>query len=187
MGLLIRIVLAFMKVSAIAFGGAYATIPLVEEEAVVVQGWMTYGEFADLIAIDEITPGPILINSATFVGMRVAGIPGAIAATVGCIIIPCIFVMILLVLYRRFHDSALMEGAMVSLKCMAVALIASTFIKLGLNALLPEGVAPDLATGIFSVAVICGAFYLINQKKISPLPVMLGCGAVNLLAHLLFL
>ena len=93
MGILLQIVLAFMRVSAIAFGGAYATIPLVEHEAVVVQHWMTYAEFADLIALDEITPGPILINSATFVGMRVAGIPGAIAATLGVIIIPCTLVM----------------------------------------------------------------------------------------------
>ena len=187
MGILLQIVLAFMRVSAIAFGGAYATIPLVEHEAVVVQHWMTYAEFADLIALDEITPGPILINSATFVGMRVAGIPGAIAATLGVIIIPCALVMVLLVLYRHFKDSPIMDGAMVSLKCMAVALIASTFVRLGANALLPEGTLPDLGTTVFSVAVMCAAFWLINRKKIAPLPVMLSCGAANLIAHLLFL
>ena len=119
--------------------------------------------------------------------MRVAGIPGAIAATLGVIIIPCTLVMVLLALYRHFKDSPVMDGAMVSLKCMAVALIASTFVRLGANALLPEGAFPDLGTTVFSVAVMCTAFWLINRRKIAPLPVMLSCGAANLIAHLLFL
>ena len=183
--ILLEIFLAFVRVSIIAFGGAYATIPLVEQEAVVNQGWMTMAEFSDLIALDEITPGPIMINSATFVGMHVAGIPGAIVATLGCIIIPCVLVMILFMLYKRFRDNAIMESVLTSLKCMAIALIASTFVKLAMNALMPEGTMPDVATVVYSVAVMAAAFYLINRKKLSPLPVMLGCGAVNLIAHVL--
>lgn len=183
--LLLQIVLAFMRVSAIAFGGAYATIPLVEHEAVAVQGWMTYTEYADLIALDEITPGPIIINSATFVGMRVAGIPGAIAASVGVIIIPVTVSMILLLVYRKYKGSKILDGALTSLKCMAVALIASTFVRLGASALFPEGAPFDLVTSVYAVAVMACAFYLINRKHLSPLPVMLGCGAVNLVVHLL--
>ena len=185
MSLILQIICAFMRVSIIAFGGAYATIPLVEQEAVVNQGWMTETEFADLIALDEITPGPILINSATFVGMRVDGIPGAIAATLGSILIPCVLVMVLYFLYQRFRDSDVMASTMTSLKCMAIALIASTFIKLGANALMPGGELGDAFTLVYSVAVMAGAFYLINRKKLSPLPVMLCCGAVNLLVHLI--
>ena len=183
--ILLDIFLAFMRVSIIAFGGAYATIPLVEQEAVVNWGWMTMAEFSDLIALDEITPGPIMINSATFVGMHVAGIPGAIVATLGCIVIPCALVMILFLLYRHFRGSAVMESTMTSLKCMAIALIASTFVKLAMNALMPEGAAPDVFTAIYSIAIMAAAFYLINRKEIRPLPVMLGCGAVNLIAHVL--
>lgn len=185
--ILLDIFLAFMRISIIAFGGAYATIPLVEQEAVVNQGWMTMAEFSDLIALDEITPGPIMINSATFVGMHVAGIPGAIVATLGCIIIPCALVMVLFLLYNRFRGSAIMDSTMTSLKCMAIALIASTFVKLGASALMPEGTLPEVGVAIYSIAVMAAAFYLINRKKLSPLPVMLGCGAVNLIAHLLFL
>ena len=180
MELLIQIVLAFMRVSVIAFGGAYAAIPLVENEAVAVQGWMTYEEFADLIALDEITPGPIIINSATFVGMRVAGIPGAIAATLGAILIPCALVMVLFKLYSRFKGSAVMDNVMVSLKCMAIALIASTFVRLAMAALVPEGSLPSVQRSLYSLAVMAGAFYLIHRRQISPLPVMLGCGAINL-------
>lgn len=184
--ILLEIFLSFVRVTLIAFGGAYAAIPLIEQEAVVNQGWMTVAEFADLIALDEITPGPIMINSATFVGMHVAGIPGAIVATLGAILVPCVLVMVLFALYRRFRDNPIMESVLTSLKCMAIALIASTFVKLALNALMPEGEFPDAATAIYSLAVMAAAFYLINRKKLRPLPVMLGCGAVNLIAHLLF-
>ena len=185
MELLVQIVFAFMRVSVIAFGGAYAAIPLVENEAVAVQGWMTYEEFADLIALDEITPGPIIINSATFVGMRVAGIPGAIAATLGAILIPCALVMVLFKLYSHFKGSAVMDNVMVSLKCMAIALIASTFVRLATAAFMPEGALPSVQRGIYSAAVMAGAFYLIRYRQLSPLPVMLGCGALNLVVFAL--
>ena len=185
MSLLFQIVFAFMRVSVIAFGGAYAAIPLVENEAVAVQGWMTYEQFADLIALDEITPGPIIINSATFVGMRVAGIPGAIAATFGAILIPCTLVMLLYSLYDRFKGSAIMDTVMVSLKCMAIALIASTFVRLAMAAFMPEGELPSLVRGCYTIAVMSTGFYLIHKRQISPLPVMLGCGAVNLVVCML--
>ena len=86
MKLLIQIVLAFMKIGAISFGGAYAAMPLIEKQIVEINQWMSLNEFRDLIAIDELTPGPILINSATYIGMKLSGIPGAIAASIGCII-----------------------------------------------------------------------------------------------------
>ena len=84
--MIISIILSFMKIGILAFGGAYAAIPLVEKEIVELRQWMTYEEFADLLALDELTPGPILINSATFVGMKVGGLSGAVAASIGCIL-----------------------------------------------------------------------------------------------------
>ena len=82
MSLLLQIVFSFMKIAVLAFGGAYAAFPLVEREVVNIQHWMTYTEFLDLVALDEVTPGPIIVNCATFVGTKVAGVPGAIAATI---------------------------------------------------------------------------------------------------------
>ena len=70
----IEIFLAFIRIGALAFGGAYAAMPLIEQEIVDRTGWMTFTEFSDLIAIDELTPGPIIINSATFIGMKLGGI-----------------------------------------------------------------------------------------------------------------
>ena len=78
---LLDIFLNFLKIGLFAFGGAYAAIPLIEEQMVTNTGWMTFEEFSDLVAIDELTPGPIIINSSTFIGMKLAGLPGAITAT----------------------------------------------------------------------------------------------------------
>ena len=73
-----EIFFSFLKIGAFAFGGAYAVIPLIEEQMVTNNGWMTFAEFSDLVAIDELTPGPIIINSSTFIGMKLAGVPGAV-------------------------------------------------------------------------------------------------------------
>lgn len=183
--LLLRIFFAFLRIGAIAFGGAYAAIPLVEQEVVANEGFMTYSEFIDLLALDEITPGPILINSATFVGMKVAGLPGAIAATLGCIFVPCIVAITLLFLFRRYKETTLVQSIVLTLKCMALALIVSTMVKLATNALVPDGGNIEMGHGIYTVAVMCGAFYLMHTKKLSPLPVMLGCGALNVVVTML--
>lgn len=182
---LFKLFMAFVRVGAFAFGGAYAAIPLVEQEVVYNGGWMTYAEFMDLLALDEITPGPILINSATFVGMKVAGIPGAIAASLGCIVVPCTVAMTLLLLFRKYKDTEVMKSIVLSLKCMALALIASTMVKLGVQALAPDLPAVDVTHAVYAAVVIAVAFYLINQKKLRPLYVMLGCGVVNVLVSLL--
>ena len=183
--LILRIFVAFVRVGALAFGGAYAAIPLVEQEVVTNAGFMTYSEFVDLLALDEITPGPILINSATFVGMKLAGIPGAVAATLGCILVPCIVAISLLFLFRKYKDTTLVQSIVLTLKCMALALIVSTIVKLGMNAVMPEGSTVEVVRTAYVMAVMCAAFYLMHWKKLSPLPVMLGCGVLNVVVTML--
>ncbi len=183
--LLLRIFIAFVRVGAVAFGGAYAAIPLVEQEVVTNEGFMAYSEFVDLLALDEITPGPILINSATFVGMKLAGIPGAVSATFGCIAVPCVVAISLLFLFRKYKDTTLVKSIVLTLKCMALALIFSTMVKLGMNAVVPDGVSVNVMHAVYAAAVMCAAFYLMHWKKLSPLPVMLGCGALNVVASML--
>lgn len=181
MGALLRVLFSFMRIGALSFGGAYAAVPLVEREVVVTCGWLSATEFANLLAIDELTPGPILINSATFVGMRVAGVPGAVVATLGCILPSCIISFLLVLLYRRFSKAAPVEGALRALKCMACGLIASTLLSMVVRTVADV----DTAGGIFSVVVIVGAFYLLNQRRVGLLPVLLGCGVLGVVASML--
>ena len=110
------IFLNFLKIGLFAFGGAYAVIPLIEEQMVTNTGWMTFTEFSDLVAIDELTPGPIIINSSTFIGMKLAGIPGAIAATLACVIPGFIIALVLIYLYRKYKEIPVISEAIRVLK-----------------------------------------------------------------------
>ena len=78
--------LTFMKIGGFTFGGGYAMIPLIQRETVEVKGWITDDDILEIIAIAESTPGPIAINSATFVGYRTAGVLGSAAATLGVVL-----------------------------------------------------------------------------------------------------
>ena len=86
----IELFLAFLQIGAFSFGGGYAAMPLIQAQVIDKYGWLTISDFTDLITISQMTPGPIAINSATFVGNQIAGIPGAIVATFGCILPSCI-------------------------------------------------------------------------------------------------
>ena len=86
MNLLISLFFSFIQVGMFSVGGGYAAIPLIQDQIVNVHKLMTMAEFTDLITIAEMTPGPVSINSSTFVGTRLAGPLGAVLCTLGCII-----------------------------------------------------------------------------------------------------
>ena len=92
---LLHIYLSFAKVGLFTFGGGYAMLPLIESDIIQKRGWLTMAEFTDMVAIAEITPGPIAVNSATFVGYKLAGIIGGIVATLG-VITPSIVIVLAL-------------------------------------------------------------------------------------------
>ena len=79
----LELLLSFFQIGLLSFGGGMAALPLISQQVVDKHGWLTMGEFTDLITISEMTPGPIGINSSTFVGIRVAGVPGAVIAMIG--------------------------------------------------------------------------------------------------------
>ena len=79
---------SFFQVGLFSIGGGYAAMPLIQDQAVEIHPWLTMTGFADIMAIAEMTPGPIALNAATFVGIQVAGLPGALFATIGCIFRP---------------------------------------------------------------------------------------------------
>ena len=85
-----QLFLSFFQIGLFSFGGGYAAMPLIQGQVVQGHGWLSMSEFTDLITISQMTPGPIAVNSATFVGIKIAGIPGALAATFGCILPSCI-------------------------------------------------------------------------------------------------
>lgn len=94
---------SFFQIGLFSIGGGYAAMPLIQNQVVDIYPWLTMTQFADIMTIAEMTPGPIAINSATFVGIQVAGLPGAVIATVGCVFPSCVIVMTLAYIYYRFR------------------------------------------------------------------------------------
>ena len=105
MMLLIRLFFAFFQVGLFAFGGGLAALPLIREQIVIHNGWMDMATFTDLVTIAEMTPGPITLNAATFVGMRIYGIPGALVATLGSVAPSIIIVLILAKVYKSLNKN----------------------------------------------------------------------------------
>ena len=99
--ILLKLFLSFLQIGAFSFGGGYAAMPLIQAQVVIKYGWLTMEEFTNLITIAEMTPGPIAVNSATFVGTKIAGVPGALVATMGCILPSCIIVTLIASLYLK--------------------------------------------------------------------------------------
>ena len=177
----------FMQVGALSIGGGYASIPILQSRVVEDKGWLTMTDFTDLITIAEMTPGPIAVNSATFVGIQVGGILGGVIATMGCILPAMLIVSCLAFLYYRFRSLSLVQGVLGFLRPAVVALIASA----GLSILIvtfwgTEGFNTDV-TKLNSVAVILFGVGLFILRKFKPNPifVILGSGAVGALFYLL--
>ena len=178
-----EIVWAFLQIGIVSFGGGYASVSLVEKQIVTIRHWMTYQEFADIVTIDELTPGPVAINAATFVGIRMGGVPGAIAATVGTILPSCVITLRLAFLYKKYRDLSLVNGAVSGLRNMVVALIASTTLSIVLNAFFADRVLAISAIDPVAIILCCIAFYIIRKYHINPILLMLGCGLMGLLIY----
>ena len=123
--LLLKLFFAFIQVGMFSVGGGYAAIPLIQEQIVTIHHLMTMEEFSDLITVAEMTPGPISINSATFVGMRIAGIPGVLLCSIGCIIPSFIICLTLAHFYYKYRTVSGVQVVLGSLRPAVVALIAS--------------------------------------------------------------
>ena len=121
----LQLFLSFLQIGMFSFGGGYAALPLIQEQVVTQHGWLSRSEFTDLITISQMTPGPIAVNSATFVGIRLAGFLGALAATFGCILPSCILVTVLSYLYLKYRKMSMLQGVLETLRPAVVSMIAA--------------------------------------------------------------
>ena len=177
-----QLFISFFQVGLLSVGGGYAAMPLIQSQVVVQHPWLTLSEFTDLITIAEMTPGPIGINSATFVGIRIGGILGALLASLGFILPGCLIGSLLANLYRRWKDGPVLQGILGALRPAVVALITAA----GLSIL--QLVAVNQTTGgldVFRLAIAAGAFCLLRWKKPSPIFTMISCGALYLVVGLI--
>ena len=184
---LLQLFFAFIQVGLFSVGGGYAAIPLIQEQIVGIYGLMTLEEFSDLITVAEMTPGPISINSATFVGMRIAGIPGVLICSIGCIIPSFCICLTLAHFYYKYRSVSGVQVVLGSLRPAVVALIASagaSILMLGLFvAEWKEAVLSHIRPvelGIFLVAL-----FLLRKYKVSAISIILGSGVVGTVIYVL--
>lgn len=173
---------SFVQIGLFSIGGGYASLPLIEQQVVDIHGWLTAGQLTDIITISQMTPGPIALNAATFVGIRIGGFPGALVATGGCVLPSCIIVMLLAWIYTRYRELRLMHGILDGLRPAVVALIGSAGVGILLSALFRGGVLPRSLSDIDGAAVLIfgAAFFVLRRWKVSPIRVMLGAGLAGL-------
>ena len=176
---------AFLQVGLFSFGGGYAAVPLIQSQIVERYHWLSGAEFVDILTISQMTPGPVAINSATFVGQRVAGIPGAMVATLGCILPSCVIVLTLARFYRQYQKQPMVQGALAGLRPAVVALIASAGCSVLSLAIWPAGAVSfhraDIDWLAFLVALSC--LLILRRWKCNPIWVMAGAGLTGLLLY----
>lgn len=115
----------YLKIGLFGFGGGYAMLSLIQQEVVVQNGWITNAQFTDIVAISQMTPGPIAINSATYIGYEVAGVWGSILATVA-VCLPSFFIMMLVTrFYLKMRGNRYVAGAMQGMRPVLIGMIAA--------------------------------------------------------------
>lgn len=146
----------FFKIGAFTFGGGYAMIPLIKREVSEKRDWIKEEEILDVIAVAESTPGPIAINSATFIGTRRAGWLGALCATMGVVVPSFVIIFIISLFFQHFAEYTVVKYALMGLRAGVLALIVKALISMSKHC--PRNIiAYIIVAGAFSASVFFGA------------------------------
>lgn len=172
MDLLVKLYLIFFQIGSLAFGGGYAVLPLIQRYIVDQEAWLSIAEMTDVVSISQMTPGPIAINSATFVGTKMSQIPGAIVATLG--VVTPQFILMMVLAYFIFRDKKIefIEKILKGLRPGIVGLIAVAAVTMFQSSLFPNN-----SLSIIAVITFVIGFFLKWFKKMD-LMVLIGIGAV---------
>lgn len=178
----IQLFLSFLQIGAFSFGGGYAAMPLIQSQIVDLHHWLDFSEFTDLITISQMTPGPIAINSAAFVGIKIAGIPGAIVATIGCVLPSCILVTIIAYFYLKYRHLRFLQNILNYLRPAVVALIATAGLTIILSAFFGNETVLLLKNlRIHMLVIFIFSVFMLWYKKANPIFVMVLSGILNVL------
>ncbi|MBS3994901.1 MAG: chromate transporter [Alkaliphilus sp.] len=173
MNMIASIFLTFMKIGAFGFGGGLAMLPLIEQEIVHNKGWITLKELVDIIAIVEMTPGPIAVNSATFVGYKVGGFIGALAGSLGIVIVSFILMTILAKYFMKVKNMSQIKAIFRGIRPTIIALMLSAVISVGKTAI----------TDFKDVAIAVIIFIALVKFKLNPILGIVLSGVLGLIMY----
>ncbi len=172
---LLKLFLAFFRIGAFTFGGGYAMIPLIQKEVAENKKWITDQDILDIVAIAESTPGPIAINTATFVGYRVAGILGAACATFGVVLPSFLIITIISMILKEFQSLKAVQYAFFGIRAGVLALI--------LKAL--WSMYKQCPKKVISYVIAAGALIAAAFLDINVLLVIIGCALTGLISSMI--
>ena len=162
---------SFFKIGLFSIGGGYASLPLIQKEVVELQKWITMTEFTDIITISQMTPGPIAINTATFVGTQVGGLLGAIIATLGCVSPSFIIVLFLAHIYVKYRNLNSMSDILYGLRPAVLAFIGQ------------KSLGAEISINYVSVVFFLVGMFFLRKYKANPIYIMVGCGIAGAIVY----
>jgi chromate transporter len=173
---LFELFLLCLRVGLFTFGGGLAIVPLIQQN-LVGAGFMTASESVDMIAISQMTPGPFAINAATFAGTKLAGIPGALIATLGMVLPSVLTALLVAKFFFSAHKSQGVQSTLSGIRPVVLALIAGAGLTVAREAFLPGGGTIDLPAILLAALV----FVLLRFTKAGPVWLLTGCGLLGAL------
>jgi chromate transporter len=182
----INLFITFFKIGLFTIGGGYAMIPLIQQE-VLGNGWLTMTEFVNFLAVAESTPGSFAANIATFIGMELGGLLGAIVTTTAVVLPSLIIIVLIAKLFTGFQDNKWVKGALYGIRPVVIALIASAVVTLMLKGLFLEGAVMSSLQSIFYalqlkellIFAITGLAYF--KFKLHPIQLVLLSGGLGII------
>ncbi|MDU5913386.1 MAG: chromate transporter [Anaerococcus vaginalis] len=183
--MLLNLFISFFKVGLFSFGGGYAALPLIQEEVVNKNAWLGISEFNNLITISQMTPGPIAINSASFVGTRVYGISGAIVASLGCVMPSFIIVGTISYFYNKYRKLDTMQSVLGFLRPAVVSMILAAGIDILKTAFFDVKKMSFENLDISMVLLFVFILIAIRKTKIDPIFLMIISGFIYMFVHLI--
>lgn len=173
MNIFLDLFITFFKIGAFSFGGGYAMIPFIEKEVIENHSWISSTEFIDIIAVSEMTPGPIAVNSATFLGYKVAGVAGSALATLGVILPSFIVMSIIFHFVIKFKNSRYVEWVFKGIRPVVLGLIAAAAVSVGFSTFVD----------IKSVLIAVFLFYIVTFKRFNPILAIVVAGLLGIFLY----
>ena len=159
---------AFFQIGLFSFGGGYAALPLISQQVISTYHWISQNTFTDLITISQMTPGPIAVNSSTFVGQYVAHLPGALIATFGCILLAYFYV--------KYKDMKVMKTILSYLRPAVVSMIAISGISILISSFFKDSLIGISYIRYHAIIVFILCLILLRKYKMNPILVMVLAG-----------
>ena len=174
----LQLFLSYLKIGFFGFGGGYAMLSLIQNEIVEQQGWITASQFADIVAVSQMTPGPIAINSATYIGYTVGGFWGSVVATFA-VCLPALTVMLALTkFFLKLKDNKTVNGVLKGMRPVVVGMIAAAALLL----MFPAQRADASFIDGWSWAIF-GLTLFASYKKINPILLIVLSGIIGVVIY----